>query len=204
MPRKTASPPTDLTGYRLPPVYERVVCERDDVNEGLTRPLEITVLVNPSRVEIFALSRQITEHFAAVGARYERRRAERERAVAAGEEPPPVFDRDQDLADERALIDIIAPRVTAWNVEALNGDGAKVDLPPPAELGGIVADLLSNAQRRWLIDIVTSAHHGGDARSKLSRRPAATASTEGAKTPSGPQIVDIPTGESRPDRRKSS
>lgn len=193
MPRKT-SDPHDLTGFRLPPVYEWVECERDEVNEGLTRPLRIKVLVNPSRPDIFAMSQAIQDHFAAV----------RERHTSTDDAEPVPFDPEQDLRDDRALIDIIAPRIVAWNVEALNGAGEVVDLPPPAEIGGIVADLLTNQQRLWLISIVTSAHHGGQARSKLSARPAATASTEGEKTPSGPQIADIPTGESRPNRRKNS
>jgi hypothetical protein len=63
MPRKTtATAPTDahdLTGFRLPPVYEWVECERDDINEGLPEPLKIQVLVNPPRAEIIAMSRAL-------------------------------------------------------------------------------------------------------------------------------------------------
>lgn len=190
MTTKTKSPNGtvhDLSGFRLPPVYEPVVCERDDVNEGLTRPLEITVLVNPPRAEILAMSRAYADI-------QERNRAAMQDADYAA---------TKDAFDLEAF-DLIAPRITAWNVEALNGADEIVPLPPPAEAGGAVITLLPQPAQTWLLSIVPLAHLGGETRSKLSRRPAPTAAIEAVKTPSGPQIVDTPTGETPRSRRKSS
>jgi hypothetical protein len=196
MPRKTQTTQSDahdLTGFRLPPVYEWVACERDDINEGLPEPLKIQVLVNPPRAEIIAMSR-------ALDAVFQRARA---RMEAAKEEGGPVFDAEADEADDREVMALIAPRIVAWNVKAENAEGEIVDVWPPAEAPE--APLLLNArQRGWLLSIVQAAHLGGDTRGKLSRPRAATDATAAARTPSGPQIVDIPNGENPPPRRKSS
>ena len=189
--------PFDLSAYRLPPVHEWVTCELDDVNEGLPEPLKIRVLVNPDRLQILALNQQITDHFAAVRARVEKQ-------VKAAKGKAPVIDPEQERADDVRLWDIIAHRIVGWNLQALNEAGELVDVPPPAEAGGIVMELLGTHGNQWVLRIVQSAHLGGETRSKLSRRPAATASTEAAKTPSGPQIVSTPTTATSPSRRKSS
>jgi hypothetical protein len=197
MPRKTTatapSAPHDLTGFRLPPVYEWVTCERDEINEGLVEPLKIQVLVNPPRAEILALAQSIEAVFA----------ASRERMAAAKEANEPVFDPAADEESDRQLMALIAPRIVGWNVRAENTDGKLVDVWPPAEAPA--APLLLNArQRGWLLSIVQAAHLGGDTRGKLSRPRAAMDATAAERTPSGPQVVDIPTGESRPSPRKSS
>lgn len=169
-----------LAGFRMPPVYEWVACERDDVNEGLTQPLEVRVLVNPPRADIIAMTQ----------------------AFKALEEQAKTGDGDTDI--DRQGFDLIADRIVAWNVEALNADDEIVPLPPPAEAGGAVLELLPLRAQTYLLTLVRMAHLGGDTRSKLSKRPAATASTEDAKTPSGPQIVDIPTTATHQNPRKSS
>ena len=194
MPRKSTTQPTDpLAGLRLPPVHEWVRCELDDVNEGLVEPLEIRVLVNPPRADILAMSMAVDAVFTRA----------RERIEAAQKNGETGIDPDVMDADDRELMEIIAPRIVAWNVIAENAEGERVNVWPPAEAPSALM-LLNPRQRGWVLRIVQSAHLGGDTRSKLSRRPAATASTEDAKTPSGPQIVDIPTGETPRSRRKSS
>ena len=190
--------PFDLSAYRLPPVHERVTCELPDVNEGLPEPLKIKVRVNPDRLEIMALSQQVSDHFERVG-----KRTQKQLDAAKKSGKPVKIDPEQERADDIALWDIIAHRVVEWNLQAYRGDEL-VDVPPPAEVGGAVIELLTTRGKTWLLQIVQSAHMGGDTRSKLSRRPAATASTEAARTPSGPQIVDIPSGETRPSHQKSS
>lgn len=191
--------PFDLSAYRLPPVHEWVTCELDEVNEGLPEPLKIKVRVNPDRLEIMAMSQQITEHAEKVQARVHK---QMERAKKAGKSVQ--IDPAQERADDIALFDIIAPRIVEWNLKAYDASGEIVDVPPPAEVGGAPIELLTPRGRQWVLRIVQSAHLGGDTRSKLSRRPDRTASTEAARTPSGPQIVDTPTTDSRPSHRKSS
>lgn len=193
----------DLSGFRLPPVYEWVECELPDVNEGLTRPLKIEVLVNPARAEVIALTHAIDDVL--------RRSRERQQTLVdaataareAGEPVPPVSDPAADEAEDRELAHLIAPRIRAWNVQAENGDGELVDLWPPAEAPDVLL-LLGVRQRRWVWQLVQAAHLGGETRSKLSRPREVTASGAAEKTPSGPQIVDTPTGATHQNRPTSS
>ena len=189
MPTKTTSDP--LAGLRLPPVYEWVDCELPEVNEGLVEPLKIKVLVNPMRAEVLSLGMEIDAIFARA----------RERVQNA--ETPAAINLDAIEQDDREAMDLIAPRIVDWNLIAENEQGERVTVWAPAKAPGALM-LLNPRQRGWVLRIVQSAHLGSDARSKLSRPREVTASGEGAKTPSGPQIVDIPSGETRPRRRKSS
>lgn len=165
-----------LSGLRLPPIYEWVECELEDVNEGLVeRPFKVKVLINAPRAEVIALSKSIAA----------------------------VLDKGE-AARDRELFDLVAPRITDWNVMAENQTGELVKLPPPAEAGGAAIEFLPLQTQSWLLRIVRNAHLGGETRSKLSRRPAAMASTSDERQPSGPQVVSTPTGDSHPDRRKNS
>lgn len=200
MPAKTRKSPNgtpdSLTGFRLPPVYEWTECEKPDVNEGLpVEALRVRVLVNPTRAEIIAQSQAFTE----LQERIQQAVKAATEAVKDGKNAAAADRHDYD----REMFDLIAPRITEWNMVALNDADEVVPLPPPAEAGGAVIALLPQAAQSYLIQLVSMAHHGGEMRSKLSRRPETMASTEVAKTPSGPQVVDIPTGESRQSRRTS-
>lgn len=205
MPRKSQNGTVDvLAGLRLPPVYEWVKCERDEINEGLTQPLHIQVLVNPSRAEIVSLAQQVEAVLNASADRLRKRMEAAEKARSAGKQVPSIYDADADRQDDLALAEIIAPRIVGWNLQALNEQDEIVDVPPPAEAGGVVMELLNTRQRQWVLRIVQMAHMGGDTRSKLSKRPATTESTEAEKTPSGPQIVPTPTGDDPRTHQKSS
>lgn len=181
----------DFSQFRLPPVYEWVECEKPEVNEGLTKPLRIKVLVNPRRSEVVSLAQQVNAIFDRA----------RKKADSSKDES---FDADGDTRADVELFDLIGPRIVDWNVEALNGDGEVVTLPAPAEAGGVVVELLNVRQKTWILTIVQSAHLGGDTRSKLAGRPAATARGGGEKTPSGKPATSTPSGASRPKRRKRS
>lgn len=207
----------DFSTFRLPPVYETVVCERPEINEGLTRPLEITVLVNPARGEIVAMSQQLEAVYARVRARVKAAEEAAARAKEEGTEVPPATDPEAERAEDLALFDVIAHRITGWSVQALNGEGELVDVPAPGQKGGNahfpmgedaipgggVMELLNQRQKLWILRLVQSAHLGGETRGKLSRRPEATASTGAARTPSGPQVVDIPTTATHQAPRKN-
>lgn len=193
-----------LSGLRLPPIYVWVECEREEINEGLTRPLRIKVLVNPSRAEIVSLAQQVETVINASADRLRKRLEAAEKARSAGKPVPSIYDAEADRQDDYALAEIIAHRIVDWNLQALNENDEIVDVPPPAEAGGIVMELLNTRQRQWILQIVQMAHLGGETRSKLSRRPVTTESTEAGRTPSGPQIVSTPTGDQPQSHRKSS
>jgi hypothetical protein len=53
-----------MAGLRLPPIHEWVLCELDDVNEGLVEPLKIKVLINAPRADIIAMSMAVDAVFA--------------------------------------------------------------------------------------------------------------------------------------------
>ena len=167
-----------LSGLRLPPIHEWVTCELDDVNEAfIEQPLKIRVLINPTKGEVLALEQ-------AIGA-----------LVKA------------DDASDGDLFDLIAPRVIAWNVVALNDAGEQVPLPPPGGtdgVGGQVFEVLPPKAQTWMLRIARNAHLGGETRSKLSTRPVATDGGKAEKTPSGPRVVSTPSGETHPDPPTSS
>jgi hypothetical protein len=196
----------DISAYRLPPVYEWVECEKDEINEGLTKPLRIRVLVNPTKAEVVSLGQQVSALFqqsadlikTAIEARKAAKDAPTEDDIA---ETVAAMPGDEGQKADTELFALVAPRVVQWNVKAERTDGETVDLPPPADTNGTSMQVLNVRQQLWIVGIVQNAHHGGETRSKLSRRPEATAAGEDAKTPSGPQVGPTPTTASRRTRQ---
>ena len=172
MPRTTPNghAAVDLAVFRIPPKYEWLEFDREEANEGLFTPLRARVRVNPTYAEV----QEETALFRALG----------EAELAAREHAGEAKYAQREAAARANYLTYLAPWVAEWNVQAERQDtGELAGVPAPADVGPGAFELLPSRTLTWLCLTIRGAYLGGELRSKLSRRPAPTASTSDSATP---------------------